>query len=39
MDWVGLDFGCFPAQRLHARNGLLAKVILTYAAGNNSPVT
>src|SRR5882724_7557647 len=38
MDWVRLDFARFPAQRLHARNGLLAKVILTYAAGNNSLV-
>ncbi len=38
MDWVRLDFVRFPAQRLYARNGLLAKIILTYAAGNNSLV-
>src|SRR6266850_8424768 len=38
MNWVRLDFVRFSAQLFHARNGLLAKVILTYAAGHNSPV-
>src|SRR5882762_4921407 len=39
MDCVRLDFAGFPAQRPDARNGLPAKVILTYAAGNHSSVT